>query len=224
MSRLFDVIFSVVFLLFFWPFFIIIALIIKIVSPGPAVFKAERVGKNKKKFMLYKFRSMIVDSGITKITTLQNDNRIFSFGKFLRKCKLDETLQIFNVLKSDMSVVGFRPEDVINADEIFVGEYTSLYNIKPGLTSPASLFDYTHGELYEKEDDYIKYFLPIKLEMELYYVQNKSFGYDICIVIRTAKIILQKIFGKKSFNYPPEYTIVLDRIKAKESLMQKIKK
>lgn len=204
-KRLFDIFFSIfaVFLLFIpW---IIISFIIKIQSPGPVVYKAERIGLNGRVFTLYKFRSMRVDSGLIHITTLNNDSRVFPFGKFLRKTKLDETLQFLNIIKGDMSIIGPRPEDKDNANFIFVGKYKKILQTLPGLSSPASLFDYTHGDFYESEDSYNKLFLPKKLELELYYIENKNMWYDIVIFFRTIAIIFLVVCGKKSFPMPKEF-------------------
>lgn len=215
-ERIFNVLCATMFILVFAPFYLLIAVIIVCCSPGNPIYKAKRVGKDGKVFTLYKFRSMRTDSGQIRITTLHNDNRVFPFGKFLRNTKLDETPQIFNILKQDMSIVGFRPEDEINAKEIFKDDFSRILTIKPGLTSPASLFDYTHGELYDDEDQYIREILPIKMEMELYYTENKTFLYDIKLIFRTVLIIVLKIFGKKEFPYPPEYPIVVERLKLKK--------
>jgi len=216
-ERIFNFLVALIAILLIWPFWLIIMLVILCVSPGPPIYKAKRVGKNGKLFTLYKFRSMRVDSGKVKITTLGNDDRVFPFGRFLRKSKLDETPQILNILKGDMSIVGFRPEDEANAAQVFEGDYQKILSIKPGLTSPASLLDYTHGERYESEEAYIQEFLPLKMEMELYYAENKRFFYDLRLIFRTAKIILQKIFGKEDFPYPPEYAAVADRLAAKQN-------
>ena len=151
MKRAFDLLFSILFLLVFSPVYVITYIIIKVVSPGPAFFKAKRVGLHGKVFDCYKFRSMRVDSGKVRLTTLQNDDRIFPFGRFIRKTKIDEMPQALNILFGDMSVVGPRPEDTVNADIMYQGEYRHILDVKPGLTSPASLYDYTHGEKYEDE-------------------------------------------------------------------------
>jgi len=203
-KRCFDLLFAVCFLIVFSPVYIISWLIIKIVSPGPAIYKAERVGKDGKLFKCYKFRSMRVDSGKVRLTTLSNDDRIFPFGKFIRKTKIDEMPQIVNILKGEMSVVGPRPEDKENADKVYVGEYVHIMDVKPGLTSTASLYDYTHGELYENEEEYESIFLPKKLQLELYYVNNRSFWYDIFLVLKTAWLIVLKTCGKTQFDEPKE--------------------
>ena len=203
-KRCFDLLFAVCFLVVFSPIYIISWLIIKIVSPGPAIYKAERVGKDGKLFKCYKFRSMLVDSGKVRLTTLENDNRIFPFGKFIRKAKIDEMPQVVNILKGEMSVVGPRPEDKENADKVYVGEYVHIMDVKPGLTSTASLYDYTHGELFEDEESYEKEFMPKKLKLELYYVNHRSFWYDMSLVLRTAWLIIQKTCGKRDFAEPKE--------------------
>ena len=203
-KRCFDLLFAVCFLVVFSPIYIISWLIIKVVSPGPAIYKAERVGKDGKLFKCYKFRSMRVDSGKVRLTTLENDDRIFPFGKFIRKAKIDEMPQVVNILKGEMSVVGPRPEDKENADKVYVGEYVHIMDVKPGLTSTASLYDYTHGELFEDEESYEKEFMPKKLKLELYYVNHRSFWYDMSLVLRTAWLIIQKTCGKRDFKEPKE--------------------
>ena len=206
-KRCFDLLFAVCFLVVFSPVYLICWLIIKITSPGPAIYKAERVGKGGKLFRCYKFRSMRVDSGKVRLTTLENDERIFPFGKFIRKTKIDEMPQVVNILKGEMSVVGPRPEDKENADKVYVGEFVHILDVKPGLTSTASLYDYTHGELYEDEESYEKEFMPKKLKLELYYVNHRSFWYDIQLVLKTAELIIQKTCGKNMFNEPDELEI-----------------
>ncbi len=203
-KRSFDLLFAVCFMIVFSPVYIISWLIIKIVSPGPAIYKAKRVGKDGKLFKCYKFRSMRVDSGKVRLTTLSNDDRIFPFGKFIRKTKIDEMPQIVNILKGEMSVVGPRPEDKENADKVYVGEYVHIMDVKPGLTSTASLYDYTHGELYEDEEAYESVFLPKKLRLEMYYINNRSFWYDIFLVLKTAWLIVLKTCGKTQFDEPKE--------------------
>lgn len=204
LKRCFDLLFAICFLIVFSPVYIISWLIIKIVSPGPAIYKAERVGKGGMLFKCFKFRSMRVDSGKVRLTTLENDDRIFPFGKFIRKTKIDEMPQVVNILKGEMSVVGPRPEDKENADKVYVGDFDHILDVKPGLTSTASLYDYTHGEKFEDEESYEKEFLPKKLKLELYYVNHRSFWYDIQLVLRTAWLIILKSCGKSEFAEPAE--------------------
>ena len=203
-KRCFDILFAVLFLIVFSPVYLLTWIVIKIVSPGPAIYHARRVGLHGQLFTCYKFRSMRVDSGKVKLTTLQNDDRIFPFGNFIRKTKIDEMPQVVNILMGQMSVVGPRPEDEANASKIYVGEFQHILDVKPGLTSPASLYDYTHGEKYENEDDYEREFVPQKLQLELYYVRHQSFWYDIKLVLKTAWLIIQTACGKVEFEVPKE--------------------
>lgn len=207
-KRIYDIIFSVMFLILTLPILIFAAIGISLTSKGPIIYKAKRVGKNGIPFTLYKFRTMQVDSGKVRVTTLKNDERIYPFGSFLRKSKIDEIPQLVNILMNQMSVVGPRPEDLEIFKEIYIGKYQDIYKVKPGLTSPASLFDYTHGEHYENHDEYIKEFLPKKLDVEHYYVLNNNIWYDVNVTLKTALIIMQMIFGKKDFKYPKEYYLV----------------
>lgn len=202
--RCYDIIFAVLFIIVFSWVYIFTYLIIVIVSPGPGIYKARRVGLNGKLFTCYKFRSMCVDSGKIRLTTLQNDERIFPFGRFIRATKIDEMPQVFNILFGDMSIVGPRPEDEENADSYYTGEYKAILGVKPGLTSLASLYDYTHGEKYENGTLYEKEFVPQKLKLELYYVKHKSFWYDNYLILKTAWTIIQTICGKKNFEVPKE--------------------
>lgn len=206
-KRCFDILFAVLFLLVFSPIYLLTIIIIKIVSPGPAIYMAVRVGKDGQLFTCYKFRSMRVDSGKVRLTTLENDDRIFPFGKFIRKTKIDEMPQVVNILKGEMSVVGPRPEDQENAEKVYVGEFKHIMDVKPGLTSTASLYDYTHGELFEDEESYEKIFMPKKLQLELYYVNHKSIWYDLWLILKTAWLIILKTCGKKEFKEPKELSL-----------------
>lgn len=190
------------------PLLLVVSLLIKITSKGPIIYKAKRVGKNGEIFKCYKFRSMIVDSGKVKLTTLKNDERIYPFGRFLRNSKIDELPQLFNILSGKMSIVGPRPEDEENVGAIYIGDYVKILDVKPGLTSPASLYDYTHGEKYQDEKLYKEKFLPKKLKLELYYVENQNVLYDIKLVIKTITVIFLTLFGKKKFTEPKELSKV----------------
>jgi len=201
-KRGFDLVFVVVFLAMFWWIYLATWLIIKIVSPGPAIYRAQRVGRGGKVFTCYKFRSMRINSGKVRLTTLQNDNRIFPFGRFVRATKIDEFPQILNIFNGDMTVVGPRPEDIENARKIYVGPYYKILSVRPGLTSPASLYDYTHGELFEEENVYEKEFLPQKLVLELYYVNHQSLALDAMTILKTAYYIIAKTLGRKDFPIP----------------------
>lgn len=218
-KRVFDILCSVVLLIIVGITFPFVALGIKISSPGPILYVSTRIGKNGVPFKFYKYRSMHIDDGKNK-GIVAEQKRVFTVGKILRRTKIDELPQAFNVLKGDLSVVGPRPMLTTNASRIYGGRYAPVQSVRPGLTSYASLFDYTHGdacvgdrELYNRE------ILPIKREMELYYVQHAGIVTDLKIVFRTVGIILSVIFGKKEFKYPREYYIAKEAL---ESLSEKV--
>lgn len=207
-KRAFDILFALIFITLLSPVYILTALIIMIVSPGSPIYKARRVGRGGKVFTCYKFRSMHKDSGAVRLTTLKSDERIFRFGRFIRSTKIDEFPQAFNILFGQMSVVGPRPED----EAIYREQpeaYSPLTAVKPGLTSPASVYDYTHGERMETVEEYEEKFLPQKLSLEVYYIKNRSFFYDLRIVARTFFTILGILFGKKNFKEPKELSAAL---------------
>lgn len=206
-KRLFDVMSSLLAVAVCAIPWLLISLTIKFQSPGPAIYKARRVGLNGKIFILYKFRTMKVESGAIHATTLRGDHRIFPFGEFLRKSKLDETPQLINILRGDMSVIGPRPEDEDNSNKFYIGEYKKILSVKPGLSSPASLYDYTHGEIYENEEDYVKEFMPRKLDVELYYIKHRSCWYDLQIILRTVMTIFQIMIGKENLKEPKEVSL-----------------
>ena len=204
-KRLFDILFSLLFLICLSPVYLIVAIGVMISSPGNPIYSAKRVGRGGKVFTCYKFRSMHKNSGIT---TLRNDSRIFPFGKFIRKTKIDELPQVINILLGQMSVVGPRPEDKDIADQIYTDEYSDIMLVKPGLTSIGSLYDFTHGELFTDEKEYERVFLKKKLALELYYVEHQSLWLDIKLVFKTAWLIFLTVFGKKHFNEPKELQFV----------------
>ena len=162
---------------------------------------------------------MRVDSGAIAATTLRSDVRIFPFGRFLRMSKLDETPQLLNILRGDMSIIGPRPEDEENAGSVFTGEYQEILKVKPGLSSIASLYDYTHGEKFSSVESYQKEFLPQKLQLELYYVRHRNIFYDVKITVKTVFVIIGIIFGKQNFKLPKELSkIYISYEKAEEKV------
>jgi lipopolysaccharide/colanic/teichoic acid biosynthesis glycosyltransferase len=168
-------------------------------SKGPAIFKQKRAGKDLKPFDVFKFRTMEEGSEGKGLITCNNDKRITRLGKHLRKYKLDELPQLFNVVKGDMSFVGPRPqppEDVNRYSE----KEKLLLSVKPGITSLASI-KYSDEE-YSLPDDpktlenlYFKSVLPKKLACDLEYIQHPDFLVDIKIIISTILLILGKILA-----------------------------
>lgn len=186
-KRVFDLIIAIILIIMTIPILLITAIIIKLESPGPIVFKQFRIGKNMKKFKIYKFRSMrIHDSEKYSKYTLENDERVTRFGKFIRKTRIDELPQLFCVLKGTMSFVGPRPEwdELVDEYEKKIPYYNLRHLIKPGITGWAQVM-YPYGECVEDAQR--------KLEYDIYYLKNQDFLMDILTIMKTAKIV---IFGK----------------------------
>ena len=186
-KRLFDIFGSLVGLLFIIPVFLIIAILIKIKMPGPIFFLQERIGRNGKPFIIYKFRSMVVNHEGNSVS-IKGESRITSLGAKLRKYKLDELPELFNILKGDMSFVGPRP-DVAEYTNRLVGEETKILNLRPGLTGPASIKYVNEEELLASVPDPQRYFdevlWPDKVRINLSYYYNSSFLKDLQIIIKT---------------------------------------
>lgn len=192
-KRLFDFTASLVGLLILWPVFLVIAFLIKIKMPGgPVIFKQERVGQHGKLFTMYKFRSMLVDHAGSSIS-VKGESRITPLGEQLRRYKLDELPELWNVLIGDMSFVGPRPDVPGYADRL-QGDDRRILLLKPGITGPASLKYRNEEELLAQQEDPVKYndqvVFPDKVKINLKYLENRSFWGDI-------KIIFETLFGKK---------------------------
>ena len=189
---LFDRLASFFGLLIIWPVLIIVAILIKIKMPrGPVFFTQKRVGRNGKLFTMYKFRSMTVSHSGSSIS-VAGESRITPFGAKLRKYKIDELPELWNVLIGDMSFVGPRP-DVPGYADMLKGEDRDILKLRPGITGPASLKYRNEEELLSHVDNPIKYnnevIFPDKVRINLYYLHNYSFWTDI-------KLILCTVLGK----------------------------
>ena len=185
------------------PLFLIVAIGIKISSPGPVFYYSDRTAKNHRRFHFYKFRSMHVTNA-DKGLFVADAERLFTIGKIIRRLKIDELPQLLNVIKGDMSIVGPRPMPWSTVDTTYYGMYQKILSVRPGLTSAASLYDYTVGDTYTDNDAYIKEILPVKLDMEMMYVERQSFRYDCNLVLRTIITIIQVLLGRKKFKEQPE--------------------
>ncbi|HRA98945.1 MAG TPA: sugar transferase [Ignavibacteria bacterium] len=193
-KRLFDIIFSLIGLVFLAPFLILITIIIKADSKGPVFYIQKRVGKGNKDFRLFKFRSMRIDSDISGLLTVGNkDPRITSSGYYLRKYKLDEIPQLYNVLKGEMSFVGPRPE-VRKYVELYNEDQMKVLEVKPGITDLASIKYRNENELLADSDDpeglYTNEIMPDKIEINLEYISDRSLLKDIRIIIKTLKAVI----------------------------------
>ncbi len=191
-KRLFDIAASIVGLIITFPVFLVVFLLIKIKMPGPVFFKQQRVGKDAKLFKMVKFRSMKVNHGGSSIS-VRGENRITPLGAKLRKYKIDEFPEFWNILKGDMSFVGHRPDVPGYADKLTGGDRL-LLSIRPGLTGAASLKYSNEEELLALQNDPVKYndtvLYPDKVRIEINYIKHWTFWLDI-------KIIIFTLIGKK---------------------------
>jgi len=189
-KRSFDIAGSCLGLLVLSPVFLLVAVLIKLDSPGPVLFRQERMGKGFHPFFLYKFRTMVQDAQSKGPTiTFGKDSRITPVGKFLRKTKIDEFPQLINVLKGDMSIVGPRPE-IRQYVELFPRDYEEILKVSPGITDLASL-RYRHeaellGRSDNPEDEYIKHVLPDKIMLAKVYIDRASFFFDLTLIFKTS--------------------------------------
>lgn len=194
MKRLFDIFSSAIVLVLLSPLLILLALAITIDSKGGVFYKQERIGKNGKAFMLYKFRSMRTGADRKGLITVgSNDDRTTKVGRFIRKYKLDELPQLINILKNDMSVVGPRPE-VEKYVRLYTAEQRKVLSAKPGLTDLASLAYINENEILGKaahpEKTYVEQIMPAKLRLNLEYIEKQSFWFDLKIIAKTVLRIL----------------------------------
>lgn len=183
-KRMFDIIFSIIFIILSLPVFIILILLIKIFDNGPVFYLQKRLTKDEKEFIIYKFRTMKVNAEreTGAILSTMNDKRLTNMGKILRRLKLDEIPQIFNVLLGDMSVVGPRPERKYFTNKYKrINEYYKYrFNVKAGITG--------YAQIYGKYDSSYK----DKLDYDLYYISNYSILSDLSIIFKTALQVFYK--------------------------------
>lgn len=189
LKRSVDFLIALFCIIVFSPLFLICFLAVKLGDGGPAIFSQERIGRHGKPFNIYKFRSMRVDAEKNGPSLYQHesDKRMTRVGRFLRDHHLDELPQLWNVLKGDMAFIGPRPERKFYIDQILERDprYRCLYQIRPGVTSYATLYN-GYTDTMEK--------MLRRLELDLYYLEHRSWMLDASIL---AKTFLNIVFGKK---------------------------
>lgn len=188
-KRVFDFIIATICLIVFSPLFLICYIAVKLEDGGPAIFKQERIGLHGRPFHIYKFRSMRVDAEKDGEALFQHENetRMTKVGTFLRSHHLDELPQLWNVLVGDMAFVGYRPERPYYIKQIMEHDsrYELLYQIRPGVTSYATLYN-GYTDTMEK--------MLRRLELDLYYLEHRSLWFDAKLLAMT---FLNIAFGKK---------------------------
>ena len=191
-KRMFDLLLSIVAIILLSPLFLVIAIVIKITSEGPAFYHQERLTKNNKSFSLIKFRTMELDAeGKTgPVLCEENDPRVTPIGKILRRTRIDELPQFFNVLKGDMSLVGPRPERPFFVEQFIhdIPEYEHRFSVKAGITGYAQIF----GNYGTSPED--------KLRYDLMYIRNYSLLLDIKLIMQTIKVLFTPGSARKKEN------------------------
>ena len=184
-KRCFDIMFSLLVMIPGLPVFIALAIVTKLTSKGPVFYRQERIGRNHKPFRMYKFRSMYVNSEQSvPMLSKDKDPRITKWGVFLRKSRLDELPQFWNVLKGDMSIVGPRPERQYFIEQLIEESpnYKKLLKLKPGLTSIGQV-NYGYAENVQEMRHRVRY--------DLIYLKNVNFNNDLSIIFQTIKVMVQ---------------------------------
>ncbi|GAB6064801.1 sugar transferase [Deferrisoma palaeochoriense] len=194
LRRAIDILGSAAGLAVLSPLFVVIAIVIRIDSPGPVFYKARRVGKSGRIFHLYKFRTMIHGADrVGPAITARADARVTRVGRILRRLKFDELPQLFNVLRGDMSLVGPRPEDPRYV-ALYTPEQRQILAVRPGITSAASLAYRHEEELLAGEDwesVYRTRVLPDKLAIDLEYLYGRTVLSDLKLILRTIVAMFQ---------------------------------
>jgi len=189
MKRAFDFILAVICLVLFSPLMAFCAIAIKHEDGMPVIYRQERIGLHGKPFLIYKFRTMRMDAeegGIPRLLEEPNDPRLTKVGRILRRHHLDELPQLWNVFKGDMAFIGPRPERKYYIDQILQHDprYVYLYQIRPGVTSYATLYN-GYTDTMEK--------MLKRLDLDLYYLEHRSWWFDAKILVKT---FINIIFGK----------------------------
>ena len=204
-KRLFDLLSSTLAIIVSSPLWLVIAIGIKASSKGPVFYRADRIGKDQKKFTLYKFRSMhqfhpeVRGKGEQREGGyIANESRIFPFGSFLRRSKLDELPQLLNILVGQMSVIGPRPITEAGVKKHYIGKYDNVLTVRPGLACLDSLYDYAHGELVIKDnEEFDRKVAPVRDCLASMYVDRRSVRLDIYCIWRTLQLMFQIAMQKK---------------------------
>lgn len=194
LKRMFDIIAASLGLVLLAPLGLCIAVVVKLNSPGPALFKHKRLGKNRRPFSMLKFRTMVTNaSGLGPEFTVAKDSRVTGFGRVLRKTKLDELPQLINVLKGEMSLVGPRPQSLSLAEHYADEALDEILSVRPGITGPTQLWLRHEEELLARqanpEDFYITRLLPLKIESDRHYVKRRSIAEDAKIMSLTVRAV-----------------------------------
>lgn len=195
-KRVFDFVFAVIGIIGTSPIWMVSIALSELSDRGPLFYFANRVGKDNKHFKMWKFRSMRVARGTNESSLRPDQDRIFRWGKVMRRMKIDELPQLINILNGTMSIVGPRPAAEDQVEITRGGENAIAASVPCGLTSQSSLWDYIYGDQFPDEAEYNEKVLPIRLKLDVYYVKHASFFGDLKLIVWTVLAILYTACGK----------------------------
>ena len=196
-KRIFDFVCALLGIIVTSPFWIIAIVGILVSDCGPIFYTAHRIGKGNKPFKMYKFRSMRVAKAANEASLRPDEDRIFAFGHFIRKVKIDELPQLLNILNGTMSMVGPRPVAQDQFELFRTGKWNLAAEVAVGLSGPAALYDFIYGDQITDEAAYMEKVFPTRRELEYVYVKKMGFCYDVKMVIYTIICILYALVGKE---------------------------
>ena len=196
-KRTFDFMCAVVGITIASPIWIVAVLGILVSDFGPLFYVATRIGKDNKPFKMYKFRSMRVAKAANEASLRPDEDRIFPFGHFIRKVKIDELPQLLNILNGTMSVIGPRPVAQDQFDMFRYGKWNEAAKVQVGLSGPAALYDFIYGDQITDEKEYMEKVYPIRRELEYTYVQKAGVFYDLKMIVYTVICIFYAVCGKE---------------------------
>lgn len=196
-KRLFDVICALIGIICTSPLWIIGIVGILISDWGPLFYTAHRIGKGNKPFKMYKFRSMRVAKEASEASLRPDEDRIFAFGHFIRKVKIDELPQLLNILNGTMSLIGPRPVAQDQFELFRTGKWNLAAEVPVGLSGPAALYDFIYGDQFTDEKEYMEKVFETRRELEYVYVKKASFWYDVKMIVYTLICIGYALVGKE---------------------------
>ena len=196
-KRVFDFICALIGIIGTSPFWIIAIVGILLSDWGPIFYTAHRIGKGNKPFKMYKFRSMRVAKAANETSLRPDEDRIFPFGHFIRKVKIDELPQLLNILNGTMSVIGPRPVAQDQFDLFRTGKWNLAAEVPVGLSGPAALYDFIYGDRFTDEKEYMEKVFETRRELEYVYVKKAGIFYDLKMIVYTVICILYALVGKE---------------------------
>ena len=196
-KRAFDFICALLGIMVSSPLWIIATIGILVSDWGPIFYTAHRIGKGNKPFKMYKFRSMRVAKAANEASLRPDENRIFAFGHFIRKVKIDELPQLLNILNGTMSLIGPRPVAQDQFELFRTGKWNLAAEVPVGLSGPAALYDFIYGDQFTDEKEYMEKVFGTRRELEYVYVKKASIFYDLKMIIYTVICILYALVGKE---------------------------